>query len=632
MKSFVRLRRPVVVLLDLLAVLAAFFLAFLLRFEFRLDAGNLALVVQALPYAAAAYLLASRFFGLYRGVFHYSSFSDLVNITKAVAAGGTLAAAMILFVRQGQFPRSVLILHPILTFLGICGVRSAIRQAKAYFKTRGFSTGESRSILLVGAGDMGEAILRQMIEAPGSRYRVVGFIDDDPAKWGLRIHGYAVLGSRASLASVLDKHPVDEIVIAIASKRGEIIRSVMELLQARERPPELKIAPSLDEMLKAPGEGLSIRSINPADLLNREVVRLDRARIARALADQCVLVTGAAGTIGSELCRQVLAYGPSKIILVENHATSLFYREAELKEKARGTEVLAVLGDVRDNGLIERVFREHRPRIVLHAAAHKHVHQLESNVHEGVSNNLLGTFTLASAADRFGAETFLLVSTDKAVRPASVMGATKRAAELIVKSFSRASRTRFIAVRFGNVLGSSGSVLRIFQEQIARGGPVTLTDPRATRYFMTVEEAVGLILQAVSIAKGGETFVLKMGTPVRILDMAKNLILLSGLVPGRDIEIKVTGLRRGEKLDEELVEDASHATGSEHPDIMVLRNENGVPEDLESRVLEMELLCRNADGPALLRKLRELVPTFITLPVDRTYVDAPLGDAVLRKP
>jgi len=625
-------KRMVVVASDVVIVLAAYVFAFLLRFDFKMSGENLGLIIHTLPYVLAAHLLTSRMFALYHGMYHYSSFADLMNITKAVFSGALMSAAVILFILQGQFPRSVLLLHPILAFLGICAVRSIIRQAKTYFKSRGLSSGESKSILLMGAGDMGEALLRQMKDAPGSPYEVVGFIDDDPTKWGMRIHGHPVLGGRISLRAILDKHPVDEIVIAIASKRGEIVRSIMEALENRDPRPELKIAPSLHEMLKAPGEGLSIRSINPADLLNREVVLLDRARISQSLAGKVILVSGAGGTIGSELCRQVLAYGPTKVVLIENHATSLFYRDAELRQKTRGTAVVPVLGDVRDNGLVERVFLEHRPQIVLHAAAHKHVHQLESNLHEGVSNNLLGTHTMAAAADRFGAEAFLLISTDKAVRPAGVMGATKRAAELVVRSFARTSRTRFISVRFGNVLGSSGSVLKIFQEQIAAGGPVTLTDPRATRFFMTVEEAVGLILQAVSMARGGEIFVLKMGAPVRILDMAQNLIRLSGLEPGRDIEIKVTGLRPGEKLDEELVENSADVVDSGHPDILVLRPENGAPEDLDSLILQMELLCRNPDSAALMRALQDLVPTFRALPIDLPHVDVPLGDALSRKP
>ncbi len=272
---------------------------------------------------------------------------------------------------------------------------------------------------------------------------------------------------------------------------------------------------------------------------------------------------------------------------------------------------MPILGDIRDQALIDRVFREHKPAAVLHAAAHKHVHQLEFNVHEGVGNNILGTYYVARAAHKHEAEVFLLVSTDKAVRPSCVMGATKRVAEFIVKSFSRrGGRTRFVAVRFGNVLGSSGSVLEIFQQQIAKGGPITVTHPDVTRYFMTVEEAAQLILQAASMARGGEIFVLKMGTPVKILEMAKNLVLLSGLEPDKDIEIRITGLKQGEKLDEELVEDPSSCDESEHPSIMILRSAGAADSDLDARIVDLEILCRTANAKTLVQKLQELTPTF----------------------
>ena len=335
-------------------------------------------------------------------------------------------------------------------------------------------------------------------------------------------------------------------------------------------------------------------------------------RIAHALKGKAVLVTGAGGTIGSELSRRVLQYHPRKLMLIESHATSLFHAESELRGMAEGTEIIPILGDIRDQALLDRVFREHKPAVVLHAAAHKHVHQLESNVHEGVGNNILGTYYVARAAHKHEAEVFLLVSTDKAVRPSCVMGATKRVAEFIVRSFAaRGGRTRFVAVRFGNVLGSSGSVLEIFQEQIANGGPITVTDPAVTRYFMTVEEAAQLILQAASMALGGEIFILKMGTPVKILEMAKNLILLCGLEPDKDIEIRFTGLKQGEKMDEELIEDLGSCDESEHPSIMVLRPDGAAVTDIQSRIVDLEILSRPACAKALVEKLRELTPTFV---------------------
>jgi len=605
-----RQRRAAVIALDLAVILAASICAFLIRFEFQLDGANLRIIRETVWFFLGTHLMAAILFGLYRGMYHYSSVSDIIAITKAVATGGVLAATLILFVRQGQFPRSVLVLQPMLTFLGISASRFGIRLIRNYQQTRGLYLGDVREVILVGAGDLGESLARQMEKTPGARYKIEGFIDDDEAKWGMMIHGYPVLGGREILADVLKKREIDEVVIAVATRRGDLVRAIIEILRDIPNPPELKIAPSLEEMLASPQQTPALRKVNPADLLNREVVKLDEPRIAGSLRDRCVLVTGAGGTIGAELCRQALRYSPVKLVILEAHATSLFYIERELMEKTRGTVIIPILGDVRDTALADRVFGTHRPHVVLHAAAHKHVHQLEHNVHEGIANNVLGTRNMASAADRYGAEVFLLVSTDKAVRPSSVMGATKRVAEMVVRDLARRSKTRFIGVRFGNVLGSSGSVMQIFQEQIAHGGPVTLTDARATRYFMTVEEAVGLILQAVSMARGGEIFVLKMGTPVRIMDMARNMILLSGLEPGKDIEIRETGLKQGEKLDEELVEDTTAASPSEHPDITVIQPDAAALGFSLDKLAELEQAARNPDPAVAIGKLREVIPTF----------------------
>ena len=596
--------------MDVAIVFGAYLLAFLLRFDFKIEPVYMAAMLRTLPFLLT-YLVAFRAFSLYRGVYHFSSFSDLINITKAVASAGVLTAVAIMFARQGQFPRSVLLLHPILTFLGVGWVRFGIRLAKSYLNMPRIDSGKYRHVLLIGAGDLGESLLRQLQKSREPHYKVVGFIDDDRGMWGKRIHGVQVFGGMPVLDGVLKRHHIDEVVIAIGARRGEVVRSVIDALRDRPHKPELKIAPSLDEMLKTHQAGASLRAVRPADLLNREVVKLDMARIQQALKGKTVLVTGAGGTIGSELGRRVLEYRPGRVVLIESHATSLFYAESAFKEIADGIEIVPILGDIRDQALIDRVFKEHKPAIVLHAAAHKHVSQLEFNVQEGVGNNILGTYYVARAAHAHEADVFLLVSTDKAVRPSSVMGATKRAAELIVKSFARrAGRTRFVAVRFGNVLGSSGSVLEIFQQQIVKGKPITVTDPAVTRYFMTVEEAAQLILQAAAMARGGEIFVLKMGAPVKILDMAKNLILLSGLEPGKDIEIRFSGLKQGEKLDEELVEDAGACDESEHPSILIVRPAGPDAADVESWIVDLEILTRTAGAKTLVQKLKELTPTF----------------------
>ncbi|MHB2025418.1 MAG: polysaccharide biosynthesis protein [Elusimicrobiota bacterium] len=616
------LRRLAVISLDFCVVSSSFLGAFLFRFGLHGMALEWPLCKILLPFTAAAYLACFYLFSLYGGVFYFSSFEDSVRIVKAVAAGGVISAAAILFFKQGQFPRSVLVLQPLLALLGVGAVRFAIRAGKIHFNRPRPYPGRTRSVLIVGAGELGESLLRQIQKTSAPRYHVVGFIDDNPEKIGRHIHGVKVLGNRRRLPEILDKRQVDEIVIAIAARRAEVVRAVVESLGDREPRPELKIAPSLPEILQNHSKGTALRRVKPADLLNRDVVELDLPRIAERLFGKTVLISGAGGTIGSELCRQVLQFNPAKLVLVENHATALFYAEAGLRRKAHGARIVPALGDIRDQALLEKVFKEHRPHVVLHAAAHKHVHQLETNVYEGVSNNILGTYYLAAAAARHGAEVFLLISTDKAVRPASVMGATKRVAEIIVRHFARKSpQTRFIAVRFGNVLGSSGSAFRIFREQIETGGPVTVSHPDVQRYFMTVEEAAQLILQAVAMANGGEIFVLKMGAPVRILDMAKDLIRLSGLIPDKDIPIVITGLKQGEKINEELVENPDDCDDSGHPSILVLRPDDGNLDGVDQKILDLEITSRAAGPSRLVGELKNMVPTFT--PAQTHLQDAP---------
>lgn len=584
--------------------------ALLLRFDFNIPDEFASIPYRSLPIAMLVYPTLLSLSGVYRGVYYYSSFADLLTLGRGISLAGLVSGAAILFSLQGRYPRSVILLHPLLVFLGCGGLRVLIRWGKTRLNMPRAYTGRERNMLLVGAGDLGESLLRQILRTPDANLRIVGFLDDDASKWGLRIHGYPVLGGRASLADVLGRYQVDEILIAVGSRRGEILSDLVERLRTTIPRPELKIAPSLSEMFQAPGRDLTVRKVRPADLLNREVIRLDETRISRVLRGKRVLVTGAGGTIGAELVRQTLRYEPAEICLVEAHSTSLFHVDREAKDLAHGARVHSVLGDVRHRSFLDCLFQQHRPQIVLHAAAHKHVHQIEANVQEGVQNNSLATLGLCEMAVKYGVETFLLISTDKAVKPSSVMGATKRLAEMVVASFAGRGTTKFLAARFGNVLGSSGSVLPIFQRQIEQGGPLTITHPDVRRFFMTVEEAVSLILQAVSMARGGEVYILKMGNPVKIADMARNLILLSGLEPGKDIEIRFTGLRQGEKLDEELVEDPNGCDDSEHPQLLVLRRENAPIQELEKRLLDLEIASRGPDSGLVLRRLRELVPTF----------------------
>jgi FlaA1/EpsC-like NDP-sugar epimerase len=603
-------RRMVVKTLDAFAVLAAYALAFLVRFDFRLDPHHLSCLGVTAPFAVLAYLLTSHYFG---GLRYHASFSDAAEVFKAASSAALIQGALVIPFIRASYPRSVLFLWPILSLCGVAGLHAFVRNVRHFWYISLSGSGKRRSVVIVGVGDLGERVYQSMRSDEGIDYRVAAFFDDDSSKWGMRMHGVRVVGGVPALTAFLRRTPIDELVIAVGHGRGGVVRAIAGALQGIEKRPEVRIVPNLDEMLKSQRLG-DPRRVRPADLLNRRVVSLDTAGIAKSIAGKVVLVTGAGGTIGGELSRQVAHYKPAKVVLLENHATALFYREAELREQPSGGKIVAVLGDVRDRELLDRIFRDERPQIVFHAAAHKHVHQLEANIHEGVSNNLLGTYRLAEAADRHGVENFILISTDKAVRPTCVMGATKRAAEIVISNLARASKTRFAAVRFGNVLGSSGSVLKIFQEQIEKRQPITITHPDAARYFMTVEEAVGLVLQASAMAKGGEIFVLKMGEQIRIMDMARKLILLSGLEPDRDIEIRFVGLKPGEKMTEELIEDASGQEQSEHPEIMLLRSENKQVEALASVLSNLERMSHGTAND-LIRALSQMVPTFTADPV-----------------
>jgi FlaA1/EpsC-like NDP-sugar epimerase len=605
-----RIKRAILVFMDMASVALGLTLAFLLRFDFALDPVNRVLLYSTIPLALIGYILPFWHFRLYTGIWRYSSFPDLVRIIQATTTGFVCTSCLILMTHHGNYPRSVILISPILLFLGICTVRFLIRFRRDYIKSAPLNAG-TRLALIIGANDIGESLLRHMELAPNALYRIVAFLDDAPVQWDKHIHGVPILGGLDRLPELLKKREIDDVIIAVHARRGDVVRAAADALLASGSKAELRIVPALSELLNnANGSQLKLRKVRPADLLNREEAKLDEPLIARFLAGKTLLVTGAGGTIGQELCRQSLRYGPSKVILLDSHATSLFYAERTMRESSPKMPIIPVLGSTQDTAFLERVFAEHKPQIVMHAAAHKHVPQLEHNVQEAVLNNLLSTHNCAEAAHRHGAQAFLLVSTDKAVSPSSVMGATKRAAELAVMSFARRSETRFMAVRFGNVLGSSGSVLRIFQEQLERGGPLTLTHPDMTRYFMTVEEAVQLILQACAMAAGGEIFMLKMGEPVRILDMARNLILLNGLKPDVDVQIQYTGVRPGEKMAEDLAENAGDVKPSSHPQIL-LAHPSAPPKNMDKLVRDFEELCQEGGEAEVLERLKEIVPTFV---------------------
>ncbi|HAH30988.1 MAG TPA: hypothetical protein DCL44_01600 [Elusimicrobia bacterium] len=597
--------------MDSLAVLISWWLAFQLRFDFLVPQEEWSRFWAALAIILVARIVAFNYFGLYRGIWRYASLTDLSSIIKAVIYSQVCIVAVILFQQRADFPRTVLIIDPVFTLFLVGMIRFLIRATREWRYADWRKNSKLPRVVIYGAGDLGETVLRDFQRSKRIAYNIVGFLDDNPNKWKHQIHGLPILGGRKVLAKVLAEHKVDQVIVAVNHSRGQLIKDLMELCSKGEcHMVQFKTVPTLEEQLSHGTGGFSVRKIELSDLLPRKKIHLDMKAMAGIISGKTVLVTGAGGTIGSELCRQVLRYNPKRLLMLENHNTALFYIEKEIREMGYPSQVVAVAGDVKDEVLLKNVFETYSPNIVFHAAAHKHVPLMEANPQEAIKNNTLGTYALAEAAVKYKAERFLFISTDKAVRPSSVMGASKRLGEMVVRAFAEVNGTKCMSVRFGNVLGSSGSVVKIFQEQIINGGPLTVTHPETTRYFMTVEESIQLILQACAMGKGGEIFVLNMGTPVKVVDLAKNLIVLNGLEPGKDIEIDFVGLRPGEKLFEELfrAEDVRKDTG--HDDIFMAIPEESDMAILKEQMSELSLLSELPDPAPIIRKIRQLIPAY----------------------
>ncbi len=542
-------------------------------------------------------------FGLYRGIWRFASVPDLIRITKAVAAGvaGT-AVAIFLLTRLQGVPRSVFVLDAVLLVLLLGGPRFVYRWAK----DRHLYSADGKRALIVGAGKAGEMLVRDLLRDTSSPYRPIGFVDDAPRKRGMEIHGIPVLGACADIPAVVLEHSPDLLLIALPSAKSRQLRRVVELCEATGLP--IRTLPRIQDLVSGQAGVKDLREVTIDDLLGREAVKLDWKEIARGIHGCTVLVTGGGGSIGSELCRQIARLEPKRLVILERSEFNLFEIERELRREYPQLSLEAVLGDVCDAHAVDSVMRRSEPNMVFHAAAYKHVPMLENQARSAVLNNVAGTRTMAVAADRQGCDTFVLISTDKAVNPGNVMGATKRVAEMICQHLAGRSKTHFITVRFGNVLGSSGSVVPLFREQIARGGPVTVTHPEVTRYFMTIPEASQLILQAAAIGKGGEIFVLDMGEPVRIGYLAEQLIRLSGRMPGDDINIVYTGLRQGEKLHEELFHERERLADTSHPKILLAASRSVDGETLEGALSALERACDDGDESGVVELLNALVP------------------------
>jgi FlaA1/EpsC-like NDP-sugar epimerase len=597
-----KFRAPGSVIANLTVATLAYLGAYLLRFDFRIPDAFREVFLASLPATIAIHYAAFHAFKLTRGWWRYVGIGDFQNAVKAAFAGGLgLSAFLTVFHRDVAYPRSVLVLNAVLIVGLSVGVRLAVRLWRQLPSDR--EQGPLTRLLIVGAGDTGEALLREIRQSQRLRYKVVAFVDDSARKRGAYIDGVPVVGPVAELVEVVRSWRIDRIVVATPSASGEEMRRIIEQCRAAGAP--FKVMPATWEVLHGRAGLGAAREVDIHDLLRRPPVELDVRAIGRFLSNKRVLVTGAAGSIGAEICRQVLRHAPRSLVCLDHDENALFYLERELGARP---EVQPRLGDITDARFLEAVFAAARPQVIFHAAAHKHVPMLEANPVEALRNNVFGTETVARIAGRWQAEAFVLISTDKAVNPSSVMGASKRIAELLVRTLS--FDTRYTAVRFGNVLGSQGSVVPLLKEQIAAGGPVTVTHPQMARYFMTIPEAVELVIQASAMGQGDEIFMLDMGPPVKIVDLATDLIRLSGLRPGEDIEIVFTGVRPGEKLSEELYLRAETADSTSHPKIRVARH---VPLDEAGFAGGLERLRRavaDNDEAAARRLLGELVPEY----------------------
>jgi len=606
----------VLVGLDLVLILGAHALAYLLRFEGGIPPEHLARMTGLFPLLGAVKLACFFSFRLYRGMWRYTSLPDLMNVLKAVTTASLLLVGYLVVVhRFAGYSRSVFLLDWVFTAALVAGLRIGIRMIYGLGMVhlpavlRAAAPGPQRRVVLLGAGEAGEKMVREVKGSPRSGLHIAAIFDDDPSTKGRLLHGIPVFSPVAALPAWMasDEAPVSEALIAIPSLSGDALRRVVDICDKAGLP--CRRIPSLSEIARGRVSIKDLRDVDYRDLLGRQPANLDAAGIAGYLKGRTVLVTGAGGSIGSELCRQILAFAPGRLLLLDASESNLYAIQMELEHELGFASYLPLLGSLADPAWTDWVLDTHKPDVIFHAAAYKHVPMLEENPWQAVTNNILATAHLVQAAVARGVGRLLVVSTDKAVRPTNVMGASKRLTERIMQAHCGRG-TRLSAVRFGNVIGSAGSVVPLFRRQIERGGPVTVTHPEVTRYFMTIEEACQLILQAGSMGDAGEIFVLRMGQPVRIADMATDLIRLSGKEPGEDIEVKFIGLRPGEKLYEELITAGEDVAPTQHSQIMVLTGAACGWDELAPLLDALAAAARERDGQALRRALMRAVPEY----------------------
>ncbi len=591
---------------DTATCVASCYIAMLIRFDFSFDWGSTNNLYFAFFVIISFNNLSLFLLNLYKGLWKYSSIPDLLKIIQATSFG-TVASIIFLFfsTRLDGVPRSFFLLYWLTNIVGLGGGRLAYKIISEKFQAT--KKGKMHSTLIVGAGDAGEQIYREAMKNKSLKLNVEGFIDDDPAKQNRTLLGKHVLGQVHELPELIEKYSIEQVFIAIPSANGSQIRRIMDFLKNTDV--KIRTLPRLNDLINIDISMSLLRKVKPEDLLGREPVQLDFQSIAKLINKKKVFVTGAGGSIGSELCRQICRFSPEHIILYEVSELFLFNLENELKDLFPEIKVTAIIGDIRNEQKINHLFKLYNPAIVFHAAAYKHVPLMESAPIEAIRTNVIGTKVLAKACFINEISQMVMISTDKAVNPTNIMGSTKRVAEMICKFHGglRSNKTKFTIVRFGNVLGSNGSVIPTFKKQIQKGGPVTVTHPEITRYFMSIPEASQLVLQAASLSSGGEIFVLDMGSPIKIIDLAKEMISLAGLTPEVDIPIEISGLRPGEKMYEELFSQNENLATTAHKKVKMAISRN-VPLNFEAALEELIALPESALKIDVLQRLKALVP------------------------
>lgn len=610
-KTIAKIKIPLLVFLhDTLMIPIAWFLAYWIRFSIvGIKQGPWGFALYVFPFLLLVQIISYWYFGLYRGVWRFASLPDLVRIIKAVFVGSVIViGSLFLFTRLQDIPRAIFPIYITILVVLLGGSRFIYR----YFKEHRSVTRKNKRTLIIGAGQAGELLVRDLLRASNHDYLPVAFVDDDLTKQGQEIHRVRVVGTCFDIKKIVNKFGINFAIIALPSASAEEMRKIVETCRSTEI--EFQTLPSISELATHDVTVGALREVDVADLLGREQVKIDWQEVQKVISGKVVLISGGGGSIGSEICRQVAKLKPKSLVVFERAEFNLYQIEQEIRNNYPELNFITFLGSVADKLFVKHVLSETHPDMIFHAAAYKHVPILESQVYSAIANNVVGTKILAEAAIEAGVKKFVMVSTDKAVRPTNVMGATKRLAEMICQSYN-CDKTQFITTRFGNVLGSSGSVVPLFKKQLATGGPLTVTHPDITRYFMTIPEAVVLILQTCVLGNGGEIFVLDMGEPIKITYLAEQIIRLSGKQPGVDVQIVYTGLRPGEKMHEELFYQNEEMVGTGHKKVFRALS-NGVSDGFNAKLHSLEKELTKDNYTELLKLLQQLVPEFhsVTLP------------------